>query len=171
VADGSVGLMCAGTVGELSEPPELFDGAVATLPTEVTVPGVVLLSGSVIVTRSPALTSDCRSGSSATLTVRAVELACSTGPVAGAPRLACSMVTRAAVGKNTTSPRDSSPVWSTPRCFCSFSTPALVAQLNSSQAESTSALSTYPSATRSWFNCATSAPVTSAAVAPSARAR
>ena len=87
----------------------------ATLPTEVTLPGVVLPSGSVIVTRSPALTSDCRSGSSATLTVRAVELADSTGPAAGAPRPACSVVTRAAVGRNTTSPSASSPVWSTPR--------------------------------------------------------
>ena len=114
----------------------------ATLPTEVTLPGVVLPSGSVIVTRSPALTSDCRSGASATLTVRAVELAVSTGPVAGPPRLARSVVTRAAVGKNTTSPRSSLPVWSTLRCSCSFSTPALVAQLNSSQAESTSDRST-----------------------------
>src|SRR5437763_5414434 len=121
--------MCTGTVGPLSEPPGLFDGTVATVPTEVTVPGVVLPSGNVIVTRSPFFTSDCRSGASATLTVRAVELADSTGPVAGTPRPACSEVTRAALGRNTTAPRDSSPVWSTPRWACSFSTPALVAQV------------------------------------------
>jgi hypothetical protein len=31
--------MCTGTVGPLSEPPELLDGTVATLPTEVHRPG------------------------------------------------------------------------------------------------------------------------------------
>ena len=136
-----MGLICTGTVGPLS-PAELPDGAAATLPTEVTRPGVVLPSGSVIVTRSPAFTCDCRSGSSATLTVRAVELADNTAPVADPPRIACTLVTRAAVGRNPTSPSNSSPVWSTPRWFCSFSTPALVAHVNSSHGESTSALST-----------------------------
>src|SRR5215472_19156792 len=98
--------MVTGTVGvELPPLPVLVGGMVATLPTEATVPGVVLLSGKVIVTWSPTLTSDCRSASSATLTTRAVELAVRTGPVAGPPAIAVTVVTRAAVGRNTTAPR------------------------------------------------------------------
>src|SRR4051812_36238812 len=56
-------------------------------------PARVLPSGALIITGSPALTSGCRLASDATLTVRAVELAHGTGPVAGSPRVACSLVT------------------------------------------------------------------------------
>src|SRR6516162_6675572 len=78
---------------------------------------------------------------------------------------------RAAWARNTTSPSASFPVCATPRCFCSRSSAALVAQLNSSDDGSSCERLAYPRSTRSRLSCSTSRPVTSDAVAPSARLR
>ncbi len=59
---------------------------------------------------------------------------------AGAPRVAEMAVTRAAVGKNTTCPRDKVPFCVIPRCAWSFSTATLVQKENSSEPEGISAL-------------------------------
>ena len=56
----------------------LDEGEVATVPTEVIMPGVVWLSGSVIVTLSPTFTSDCCVASRLILTWRLVEVAART---------------------------------------------------------------------------------------------
>ena len=125
--------------------PELFDGAVATLPTEVTRAG----RGAAVRQRDRDPVTGLDLGLQVRHPARRSPSAPSNShaaPARSRARRGCagSVVTRAAVGRNTTSPSDSSPVWSTPRCFCSFSTPALVAQLNSSQAESTSAVSDVP---------------------------
>src|SRR2546430_2037309 len=102
--------MSTSTVGELSALP-----ADATRPTEDTTPAVVLLSGSVIVTLSPALTSDCCAASSATVTWWRVELTPSTGPACtAAPRVGCTVFTRTGPDLNTTDPRGRSPVCASP---------------------------------------------------------
>jgi hypothetical protein len=62
---------------EPGPPPEL-DGQVATLATEETTPGVVRLSGRVIVTLFPTATSVCCEAGKAICTCRAVEVACIT---------------------------------------------------------------------------------------------
>ena len=92
-------------VGVLSALPAA--GAVATVPTEEITPGVVWLSGRVMVTLSPTATSDCWAASRAMVTWRVVEVAVSTGCPgwAGAPSVAETAVTRAAVGRNTAWPR------------------------------------------------------------------
>ena len=59
VAAGSVGRICTVTVGPLSEPPELFDETRGDLADRGDHARGGRPSGSVIVTRSPALTSDC----------------------------------------------------------------------------------------------------------------
>jgi hypothetical protein len=64
---------------EPDEPPDSEPDELATVPIRVTVPGVVLLSGSVICAVSPTLTLDCSEASSATWTCRLVEVACATG--------------------------------------------------------------------------------------------
>src|SRR5215471_14633590 len=97
--------MVTATVGGLFDP----EGAVATLPTEVTRPGVVWLFGRVIVTWSPAFTSDCRKASRSTVTCLVVEVAVRIGPPAGPPSVAGTVVTRAADGRNTASPSASWP--------------------------------------------------------------
>ena len=50
------------------------------MPTYVTLPGVVRLSGSVIVTGSPTLTSACCAASSSIVTCRTTDVIVSTGP-------------------------------------------------------------------------------------------
>src|SRR5260370_1528255 len=120
VADGSASLMSTSMVGVLPDPeypgepeddpgppPEPAEGFVATVPTEVTTPGVVWLLGKVMVTRSPAITSDCWVASSRAVTCRAVEVACKTGAPgwAGLPSVAETLVTLPAVARNTAWPR------------------------------------------------------------------
>src|SRR2546430_2289410 len=61
--------MTTGTVGAAP-----CDGAVATVPTANTTPGVVFLSGNVIVTWSPTFTCDCWFALRFTLTMRVVDL-------------------------------------------------------------------------------------------------
>jgi hypothetical protein len=63
---------------EFDPPDPELDGQVATAPTEETTPGVVRLSGNVIVTLSPIATLVCCEASSATCTWRVVEVACRT---------------------------------------------------------------------------------------------
>ena len=79
---------------------------------EVTTPGVVWLSGKVMVTRSPAVTSDCWLASSWAVTCRVVELACNTCSPgwAGLPSVAETLVTLAAVGRKTAWPSARLPV-------------------------------------------------------------
>src|SRR2546429_9776850 len=83
VAAGSAGATSTSTVGVLDDPeappPAAGGGADATVPTMETTPGVVLPLGRAMVTRSPALTPDCRAASSRTTTWRAVEVAPRTG--------------------------------------------------------------------------------------------
>src|SRR5215469_5105373 len=129
VADGSVGLTSTSMVGVLPDPElpdepdddpgddpdppaEPADGLVATVPTYVTTPGVVLLPGRMIVTRSPTITSPRSVASSWTVTWRDVELASKTGVPAwaGLPSVAGTLVTLAAEGKNTAWPRARLPV-------------------------------------------------------------
>src|SRR5215469_7054866 len=87
--------------------PDDAGAVVATAPTDVTTPGVVVPSGSVTVTASPALTSDSWETSSGIITTCRSEVACSTGPFAGPPRLPVTWLTRSAVGSNTTCPSHS----------------------------------------------------------------
>src|SRR6266702_4487045 len=82
---------------------------VATSPTADTTPGVVDPSGNVTVTVSPALTSDWSETSSGTVTTCRSDVAVSTGPDAGPPRLPGTVATRNAAGSNTTCPSDSDP--------------------------------------------------------------
>jgi len=99
------------------------------VPTEETVPGVVFPSGSVMLTVSPALTSDCCAASRLIVTTCSSEVAFSTGPDAGPPRLPVTWLMRSAAGSNTTCPSDSDPGGlETPRSDCRCSTPALVSQ-------------------------------------------
>ena len=102
---------------------------VATVPTEVTTPGVVRLSGRVMTTWSPTLTSDCWAASRAMVTTRVVEVACRTGwPAWSAPpSVADTVVTRTATGSNTACPRGRVPVWDMPRVAWSFFSAVAVA--------------------------------------------
>src|SRR6202043_3717322 len=81
-------------------------GVVATVPTSDTAPGVVVPSGSVMLTGSPALTCDWSEASSGIITTCRSEVAVSTGPDAGPPRLPVTWLTRSASGSNTTCPSD-----------------------------------------------------------------
>jgi signal transduction histidine kinase/DNA-binding CsgD family transcriptional regulator len=101
-ADGSVSFTVTGIVALLPVPE-------ATVPTEEIVPGVVSPSGSVTDTASPTATSDSSDVSSAMLTTCWSEVAEKIGPDAGPPRLASTLVTRTAVGSNTTDPSGSDP--------------------------------------------------------------
>src|SRR5262249_21290636 len=102
-------------------PPDL--DVVATVPTEDTTPGVVVPSGSVTVTASPAWTSDWAEASSAIVATCRSEVAASTGPDAGPPRLPVTWPTRSAAGSNTTCPKDRLPDWlEAPRCSSSCCT-------------------------------------------------
>ena len=97
---------------------------VATAPTEEITPGVVVPSGSATVTLSPAFTCDCMEASSGIVTTCRSDVAVSTGPDAGPPRLPVTVATRNAVGSNTTCPRDSDPGGEeTPRWVSSSCTP------------------------------------------------
>jgi hypothetical protein len=83
--------------------PEL-DWQVATVATEETTPGVVWLLGKVIVTLFPTATSVCCEAANAICTSRAVEVACITVSPGWVrpPSWADTLVTRTAVGSNTT---------------------------------------------------------------------
>src|SRR6185437_11360258 len=89
-ASGSVSFTWTGIVGAAPGP----EPGEATLPTEDTTPGVVVPSGSVTVTLSPALTSDWSEASSAIVTTCRSEVAASTGPDAGPPRPPVTWLTR-----------------------------------------------------------------------------
>ena len=104
---GSVSVACTGIVVDGFPPGP--DAVVATVPTEEITPGVVVPSGSVTVTVSPALTSDWSAASSGIVTTCRSDVAASTGPDAGAPRIPVTRLTRSASGSNTTCPRDSDP--------------------------------------------------------------
>src|SRR5262249_61581754 len=80
---------------------------VATLPTVDTTPWVTRPAGKVMATVSPAFTCDCCAASKAMVTTRRAEVAASTGPAAGVPRLAETVVTLIADGKNTAWPSGS----------------------------------------------------------------
>src|SRR5215467_3759884 len=102
-AFGSVSFTCTGiVVAGLCPCCGVCDAgvAVATVPTEDTTPGVVVPSGSVMLTVSPALTSDSWLTSSGIVTTCRSEVAASTGPDAGPPRLPVTWVTRIASGLN-----------------------------------------------------------------------
>src|SRR5487761_1121571 len=101
----------------------------ATLPTEETTPGVTDPPGSVTLTASPAATSPCREASRAIVTTCCAEVAASTGPVAGPPRLPITLLTRIAAGSNTAEPSVSDPDGlEMPSADCSCSTPYVVSQ-------------------------------------------
>src|SRR5258708_9732620 len=126
-APGSVSVTCTGIVvaGFCPDPGVV----VATVPTEETTPGAVAPSGRVMLTVSPALTSDWSEASSGTVTTCRSDVAASTGPDAGPPRLPVTWLTRSACGSNTTRPKNRLPRGletppSSPRCF----TPYLVPQ-------------------------------------------
>src|ERR1700733_1600650 len=115
-------------VVELPGPPAALE-VVATWPTAETTPGAVAPSGNVTVTTSPALISDWSEASSGIVTTCRSEVAASTGPDAGPPRLPVTELTRIASGSNTTCPSGSEPGGAeTPTADSSFSTPACVAQ-------------------------------------------
>jgi hypothetical protein len=115
--------------------PEL-DGQVATAPTEDTTPGVIRLSGRVMLTLSPTAIVVCSAALSATWTCLVGEVPCMTVPPGWVlpPSCAETFVTRSAVGSNTTCPRFSAPFWVTPRAACSFITPVVVAGPNEADA-------------------------------------
>src|SRR4029077_10330868 len=122
---GSVSVACTGIVVDGLPPGP--DVVVATVPTEETTPGVVVPSGSVTVTLSPALTSDWSEASSAIVTTCRSDVAVSTGPDAGPPRLPFTWLTRSAPGSNTTCPKDRLPGGKeTPRRSSSCRTPCAV---------------------------------------------
>ena len=81
----------------------------ATVPTEEIFPGVLAPSGSVTVTASPTATSVSWAVLSGIVTTCWSEVAASTGPAAGPPRLPSTLVTRIAAGSNTTDPSGSDP--------------------------------------------------------------
>ena len=119
-ACGRVSLTNTGMAAELPDPD-------ATVPTDVITPGVKDPSGSVTVTASPSFTSDCRAAPRLIVTTCRVEVAASTAPDAGLPRLPRTELTRSADGSNTTDPSASDPDRLViPRASCSFSTPAAV---------------------------------------------
>src|SRR6266516_6544019 len=123
-ACGSVSFTCTGIV-VVAFPPD--SDVVATVQTEETTPGVVVPSGSVTVTLSPAFTSDCCEASSGIVTTCWPDVAVSTGPDAGPPRLPVTAATRSAAGSNATCPKDRLPGGlETPRCSSSRCTPYLV---------------------------------------------
>src|SRR5215470_15022112 len=103
---GSVSFTCTGIV-VVGLPPD--PDVVAAVPTEETTPGVVVPSGSVMLTVSPAFTSDCCEASSGIVTTCRSDVAVSTGPDAGPPRLPVTAATRSAAGSNTTCPNDRLP--------------------------------------------------------------
>ncbi len=70
---------------------------------------MLALSGSVTVTASPTATSDSWEVLSWIVTTCWSEVAASTGPAAGPPRLPSTSLTRIAVGSNTTEPSGSDP--------------------------------------------------------------
>ncbi len=112
----------------VAEPPGPLE-VVAALPTADTTPSVVVPSGSVTVTLSPALTSGWSETSSGTVTTCRSEVAARTGPFAEPPRLPVTRLTRSARGSNATDPSGSDPDGEeTPSADCSFSTPAVVSQ-------------------------------------------
>src|SRR5258707_1723635 len=124
-APGSVSVTCTGIVvaGFCPDPGVV----VATVPTEETTPGVVAPSGRVMLTVSPALTSDWSEASSGTVTTCRSDVAASTGPEPGPPRLPVTWLTRSACGSNTTCPKDRVPGGlATPRCSSRFCTPTAV---------------------------------------------
>ncbi len=102
---------------------------VATFATEATIPGVVRLSGRVMLTLSPTAMLVCCEASKATCTRRVVEVAFSTvwPGRALSPGWAATEVTRTAMGSNTARPKASLPFWATPTAAWSFSTAAVVA--------------------------------------------
>ena len=106
-------------VAELDpDPPDAeLGGQVATAPTEETTPGVVRLSGRVMLTLSPTATVDCSEAFSATRTWRIVEVPCITvSPACAAPpSCADTLVTRTADGSNTTWPSVNVPSRVAPR--------------------------------------------------------
>ena len=105
----------------------------ATRPTWVTTPGVMLPSGSVMLTRSPSFTSDCSDGSRSIVTIGVIEVAVSTTDPAVAwppsdvvlPR----PVTSAGPGRNAAWPSGSVPVTVRPSLVCSCSTAYAVSAL------------------------------------------
>ncbi len=123
-AFGSVSCTCTGIVAVAFGPdPDV----VATVPTEETTPGVVVPSGSVMLTVSPAFTSDCCEASSGIVTTCWPDVAVSTGPDAGPPRLPVTVATRSAAGSNATCPKDRLPGGlETPRCSSSRCTACAV---------------------------------------------
>src|SRR5437763_2760947 len=127
--DEQVSVPCAAELDPDPAAPEL-DGQVATAPTEDTTPGVVWLLGSVMLTLSPTAMLVCWEASSATCTSRVVEVPCSTFSPGWAlpPGWADTLVTRTAVGSNTTCPKVSVPFWVTPSVAWSFSTAVVVAE-------------------------------------------
>ncbi len=73
---------------------------------------------------SPAFTSACCEASRLIVTTCRVEVASSTGPPAGPPKLAVTWLTRSAPGSNTTDPGGSDPGGlETPRCSSICCTP------------------------------------------------
>ena len=127
-ASGSVSFTCTGIVvaGPCSCCPAVV---VATVPTEEIMPGTVVPSGSVTVTLSPALTCDWSEASSGIVTTCRSEVAVSTGPDAGPPRVPVTWLTRSAPGSNTTCPSDKLPGGpTTPRCSSSCCTAYAVSQ-------------------------------------------
>ena len=101
----------------------------------MTFPGVVRLSGSVIVTGSPTLISACCAASSWIATCRTVDVIASTGPgCTVAPSVGVTLVTRAGPGSNTTEPSSNSPVGLTPWADWKALIAAAVAAVNSSPA-------------------------------------
>ena len=128
--------VAAGSVGTAStwivDPPCPED---ATLLTYEIRPGVVWLSGSVMLTASPTSTSPCRAASSSIVTWRAVELTVSTGPAMTPepmPTLAITAVTRTGPDSNATEPSSSSPVTLSPRAACRARIAVAVAGVNAS---------------------------------------
>src|SRR5579864_6529433 len=134
VAPGWSGVTSTSIVGAPLPPPWLLlEGVVATLPTYVTRPGVVELSGSVMATASPILTLDCCDASSAIVMTRRTDVMPSTGPAwTGAPLVGVTLVTRTAPGSNTTAPSSRLPVAGTLRAAWNRATADSVAEVNAS---------------------------------------
>src|SRR5262249_40411131 len=108
-------------------------GVVATLPTNVTLPGVVLLSGRVITTGSPTFTLDCSAASRAMVTTRRVDVIPSTGPACTAePSVGVTEVTRTGPGSKITDPTGRVPVCASPLSAWNDLIAAAVAAVNES---------------------------------------
>ena len=85
--------------------------------------------GSVTVTASPTATSDSWAVLSAIVTTCRSDVAASTGPAAGPPRAASTLVTRRAAGSNATDPSGSDPGGlATPSADSIRCTPSAVSQ-------------------------------------------